>query len=63
MILYWFSEINSNLNHKYVLICSEKNPKVILGYTSSDYIQETTIFSESFNPILWKDMLAILTIF
>ena len=43
MTLCRFSESNSNLNYKCVIVCSEFFQKIILRYKSSDYFIELSI--------------------
>ena len=50
MFLCRFSESNSNLNYKCVIVCSEIFPKNILRYTSSDYFIEPSIDLKNLPP-------------
>ena len=57
MTFYRFSKTNSNLNNKYVIICSDFS-KIIWRYKSCDYHRINAAF-DIFYPFLWIAMLAI----
>ena len=55
--------IDSHLNNKYIIICSEVFPKISFRYTISDYIIYTAIVLKDSTPFLWIVVLDFLTIY